>query len=109
MGHLLFDFKWFCLIWPKKKNPINSEVYGVLILFDALKVLEAGVYDFAFIPVIQCLASTLIWSAPELDTFHNILPSMEIQLYYFIPSFSAITRIHEKFILSHFLLAKKHN
>jgi hypothetical protein len=43
MGHLLFDFKWFYLIWLKKKNPINSEVYGVLSLFDVLKVLEAGI------------------------------------------------------------------
>ncbi|WP_183075435.1 hypothetical protein [Gillisia mitskevichiae] len=27
----------------KKKNPINSEVYRVLVLFDTLKVLEAGI------------------------------------------------------------------
>ena len=27
----------------KKKNPINSEVYRVLVLFDMLKVLEAGI------------------------------------------------------------------
>ena len=24
------------------KNPVNIEVYGVLVLFDTLKVLEAG-------------------------------------------------------------------
>ena len=25
------------------KNPVNIEVYGVLVLFDILKVLEAGI------------------------------------------------------------------
>jgi hypothetical protein len=31
------------LISIKKKNPVNSAVYGVLIEFDMLKVLEAGI------------------------------------------------------------------
>lgn len=28
---------------PKMKNPVNIKVNGVLVLFDVLKVLEAGI------------------------------------------------------------------
>ena len=30
------------------KNPVNIEVYGVLVVFDTLKVLEAGLETYCF-------------------------------------------------------------
>ncbi len=42
MEHLLYVFNWYQMNIRKKKNPIKSDVYRVLVLFDMLKVLEAG-------------------------------------------------------------------
>ena len=43
MGHLFKHFKRYQVIVLKMKNPVNIEVYGVLVELDALKVLEAGI------------------------------------------------------------------
>ena len=43
MRHLLYDIFCFQLILSKMKNPVNIEVYGVLVYFETLKVLEAGI------------------------------------------------------------------
>ena len=55
------------------KNPVNIEVYGVLVEFDMLKVLEAGVLVICLSSRLQRLPITLIWSVPELDTFNIVL------------------------------------
>ncbi len=62
------------------KIPVNSEVYGVLVLFDTIKVLEAGVLKKSLRPLLKGLPITFKWSATELDTFNTFLTLFEVIL-----------------------------